>query len=979
MKKAQHDGAVSRRTFLAGTAAAVTTAGLAADPAFAEAATVRFIVDGAAQQVLPTTVYNTTLSATDVSGQARVTMSGQYSEFSIAFPAPYQSHLTRVSLWLNGLALKKGNLWLKIFDQDNEEWGTLANRVDPAGFNGLTRVTFEPQRLSRMTWSAKLDGKVTYPLRRLVIVYFPDDKQSTENFVFDLDSIELVGDGGTVASWSRAGALELTSGADRALIDSRGRILDWTSGDRRMLQTPAILPLTVHYDNGTAVFFDEATVAVDRVSADEAIVTFVLPGFFSADVAMRIREGHFELQPTRVQNLWSRPIAKVSYPEVAYRTIPATGNIRGIAPKWGGLAHTKTVLSGGFYANYGMPTATHDIILFEEDNAALGVYSVQTAGAKPYKPTQFGIVGTRAREEKLTGFVHRVDSWIKPGEISVMPPTRLVYGGSAFDLFAKYRADSGMNSWRNLQQKITPQLYSKLSNSVHLKMDMWQPTGGTSGTGNPALAFDYLKAVPGGPYSVELASYYADGQHDHNYPDFLTFDYLGGSAQFKKLIDLIHLRGNLASAYTNPTWWHPNSKAVIALGGAERIGIRDGRGNLVTKTHTGNVGYLIGGWRPECRQLIIDQLRDFRDTFGMDMMFQDEIARREYDHSADFNAPPYEYCEELVEQTTESAAVLPIGTEGVGGDRIFQDLTSSLGFFLNTMQTDRVSVYDNPNRNGVVIQQWPLGTAIMHDKIAFYPHNLDRGIDTTENLSWSLAFGLNMHYTGQQMSGDFLAGRGFEALRALSLIQRTVASRYFGKSMTVFRYVTEDLKVSRTVFAGGMEIIASHDIESRVLSMPGELGTVTVAPHGFLAVADGVPVCALINDAHHAPGYVAEWAGRFVPRIAWYPADLAGYRSNVIKSDLKLTAAPAELPAGGTTKAALSIAAWDGSPIDLVGAAITYEISDRRLAHITRDASGKSFLTPCPAGNPGWVTVRAIVTRDNVPEYSSVELVKLIS
>ncbi|MEV4898832.1 hypothetical protein AB0K48_56850, partial [Nonomuraea sp. NPDC055795] len=607
---------------------------------------------------------------------------------------------------------------------------------------------------------------------------------------FDLHSVELTGDGGPVTTWSRQGALELVSGQARVLIDAHGRLLDWTGG------APAVQPWTVTYDNGTTVFPSDASVSHARTAADTAELTYDVPGFVKTVLRVRLAAGHLELTPLSVENRWTRPISRVTYPEAAYR--PLADGILGITPKWGGMAHTRTVLKNGFYANYGMPTATHDLILFEQPGSALGVYSVQPKEVTPYQPTTFGIVGARAREEDLTGFVHRVDAWIKPGETKAMPPARLVAAAGAFEIFARYRADNGVATWPSLTAKLSPAIRAKLARSVHLKVDMWTPTGGTDAVGKPEVAYDYLRHVPGGPYSVELASYYADGQHDHNYPDFLTFGYLGGSAKFKELIDLIHARGFLASAYTNPTWFHDGTEGVRRLGGIEAIGIRDGRGRLVTKTHTGNLGYLVGVWRPAHNQLITDQLRIFRDVYGLDMMFQDEIARREYDHAAGFAAPPYAYCQAIVELTGKSGAIVPIGTEGVGGDRLFRHLSSSLGFYLNTMQGDRAGTYDNPNKNGVVVQQWPLGTAVMHDRVAFYPHNLDRGIDTSENLSWALAFGLNMHYQAQHMEGDFRMGRGFEALKALSIVQREVAARCFGRAMTSFAYVAEDLKVSRT-------------------------------------------------------------------------------------------------------------------------------------------------------------------------------------
>ncbi|MEV4899074.1 hypothetical protein AB0K48_58095 [Nonomuraea sp. NPDC055795] len=172
--------------------------------------------------------------------------------------------------------------------------------------------------------------------------------------------------------------------------------------------------------------------------------------------------------------------------------------------------------------------------------------------------------------------------------------------------------------------------------------------------------------------------------------------------------------------------------------------------------------------------------------------------------------------------------------------------------------------------------------------------------------------------------------------------------------MTSFAYVAEDLKVSRTTFEGGLEIIASHDRAPRTIGP-----SVAVAPHGFVALSGGTPLYALTADPHHEPGYLSRWDGeRFVPEIAWYPADLAGYRSNVIRSDLKLT----------VTGTSLAVTEWDGTAVDLTGAEVRWEVSDRRIAKV-RD--GRLVL----CGGKGWATVRAVVTRAGVPAYTSVERV----
>lgn len=150
---------MKRRTFLAGTAAvsapavALSAAAPAVaapapgDHATAAAETVRLVIDGVSHDLPPTTLHNTTLAATGTAGQARVTMTGPYSEFSMAFPSPYVPGLARVSVWLTGVTPKKGNLWLKLFDGDSEEWGTLvagSTRRDSTGGPG--------SRSSRSGW-----------------------------------------------------------------------------------------------------------------------------------------------------------------------------------------------------------------------------------------------------------------------------------------------------------------------------------------------------------------------------------------------------------------------------------------------------------------------------------------------------------------------------------------------------------------------------------------------------------------------------------------------------------------------------------------------------------------------------------------------------------------------------------------------------------------------------------------------------------
>ncbi|MFI6386815.1 hypothetical protein ACIBHY_14195 [Nonomuraea sp. NPDC050547] len=63
-----------------------------------------------------------------------------------------------------------------------------------------------------------------------------------------------------------------------------------------------------------------------------------------------------------------------------------------------------------------------------------------------------------------------------------------------------------------------------------------------------------------------------------------------------------------------------------------------------------------------------------------------------------------------------------------------------------------------------------------------------------------------------------------------------------------------------------------------------------------------------------------------------------------------------------------AITEWDGTAVDLTGAEVRWEVSDRRVVKV-RDGR----LMGC--GGKGWATVRAVVTRAGVPAYTSVERV----
>jgi len=455
---------------------------------------------------------------------------------------------------------------------------------------------------------------------------------------------------------------------------------------------------------------------------------------------------------------------------------------------------------------------------------------------------------------------HGVSCWLQAGEEGALPTVRILRTTSPFGIFAAYRRDNGMDEWPGLADKMSPRMAEKLPEAVHLKA--W--FRGIARYEREGRMDELFAMLPPPPLLIEFVASTREGRHDTLYPDFLDFDHkAGGAIMMKRLVKRFQERGDLVTMYTHPLWWHADSDSVAGLGGPEAIGVRSRSGDLVTEVSSGSEGFAVGVWREPVRAFVVNQLEELRDEFGFDMIFLDQIgARNDYDFSTEFGRPPYAWIQSVFDLTALAASILPVSGEGVGPDRSHRDLTASFGYYLTTMSRTRDRFYDRQHRAGNTVQ-WPFATMVLHDKIAFYPHNLERtdrqrpgmGLD---HISWCLAAGMNLHTTMEEVLADKEAPDvGNRRFLALAHIQRAVCSRFFGQGITDFTFTSRSPEVTRTEFANGLVIHASHDDHPQTL--PSGAATVRVPPHGFLVEQDGVPVFA-VRESDAAPkGMLSEW------------------------------------------------------------------------------------------------------------------------
>jgi hypothetical protein len=565
------------------------------------------------------------------------------------------------------------------------------------------------------------------------------------------------------------------------------------------------------------------------------------------------------MTPLRLLNNRDARLVLMSYPRALY--LPVEEGMWYIDGVWGGLARNHEAIREGHRFGGASPQATHDLnVLLTTGGGALGSWSLQPSDGRTFRRTHFGLAKDRLESHNQTGLQHGVSCWLAKGEETSLPAIRLMQADDPFDLFAAYRRDNNMDDWPDLAEKMTPRLAEKLPFAVHLKA--W--FRGIARYEREGRMDELFALLPPPPVLIEFVASTREGRHDTFYPDFLEFDHkAGGAPMMKRLIERFKERGDLVTMYTHPAWWDPNSRAVEAMGGPEALAVRGRSGEILVQEWSGNNGFAVGVWREPVREFVRDQLTTLRDDFGFDMIFQDQIGTRsDYDFSLDFGKPPHAWMQALFDIAGMSASVLPVSGEGVGPDRAFRDLTATFGFYLTTLQKSRGRFYDAQHAAGNTVQ-WPMATMVLHDKVAFYSHNLERTDATRPDLlrshvSWYLAAGMNMHYTMEEVLADERAGLGNQRISALARLQKTVGSKFFGQPMTRFEFVSYDPEVTRTEFANGLVILASHDEEPATLRGGGI--EVEVPAHGFLALWKGRPLCALLPpDKDGGPPMIADW------------------------------------------------------------------------------------------------------------------------
>ena len=726
-----------------------------------------------------------------------------------------------------------------------------------------------------------------------------------------------------------------TSGAEVSVNTADGYISNFIDTANSRTVATDITPWNAVFDGGSMkleyqTIAGEMDIKIYRQSPEACRALYAHPQI-TVMMDIELDDNYIKLTPILVHNNMN-PIHLygLEYPAEAYH--PIDQNTLAIGGSWGGLAYTYHYMHDRkeTYSS-GMPFATHDILLVDHqvyfpgdpsNGHTVGVYSEQPIGSEPYRPTLYRYLGTRYTSNQV-GLCHMVRSWTPPNGIDeTMPPVYLQQGNNAFDIFSGYRQRNQMDTWQNLDDKLLDHLTAdqveSLKNAVHTKLNF---SSGYSFQDAVDWISD-VNDVPYGPHLFEMVGYWepyvesGTGEYhyfDAKYPDFHIIgdqalppppsgSPVGGLSDFLDVINAAHNRfsgdptkmGDLISGYTNPTWWHEDAEEVQTnpafardgMTGQDAIAVRRRTGEIVRQYFGhGAEGFAVAMWRQSTRDSVANILQQLKD-WGMDVMFQDQYGTRyEEEFASDYTGKPYGYMDEgILQMANASAQVMPVASEGVSYDRSFKYIYASMGNYLPCFYDD--IYYDRWALGHWTM--WPLGTLLLHDKLGFYVHNLSSSVRTSETLSWSLAYGMNMHCVEEQVNN----ANGVQMLRGLAHVQRNVCSRVYGKLAKGFQFTDDALEVSVTWYDcspdNDVYVIANHVNDQRGISLPNG-PYIYMARYGFVAcekISDQPfelkPICGLVRDdsgSNHYEGLICNWQDGtsnwdWSNKILWRPAAL---------------------------------------------------------------------------------------------------------
>jgi len=497
------------------------------------------------------------------------------------------------------------------------------------------------------------------------------------------------------------------------------------------------------------------------------------------------------------------------------------------------------------------PPMFADLLAIETKNGTLGIYLIQDeqfhkdliphhpVDAPVFQPANLCIGGEGDSAYMYFDFL----SIISHGENWVSPSMRICVDRDFKALAQSYRNTNGFNDLQkfpSLQSKIgNLDQFEKFKESPIYAIEMyktidWQKSaiGETWATIQndwlPKLEDKGILHLTHWQYGRDIYEHEKENHKlEDSHPDALPiwWDRYGSEAAFHELLTAGKAQGFSFMPFTNWTVWNklePNG-AIVPLDFAPWA-TRKIRGESFPFMEY--KGYMVKPWHDEVRKVNDEMMSSLERDYRQDYVFVDMTGERSIRYILTDSGRPSSvaYTQSVINENVRLAKQQAIFTEGVF-DRISNSVT---GYAQSYRQKFWNGIL---NHIGAEFTHWapyPLAASILHDKSAFYQHNLNQEIWAAKSdglLSYYVAMGYNMMI---DLSSHI--NEDERTIHKLAKIQKLICSQTMGASLYDFEYMNKMKTVYKTIWGeqAEFEVVANFEKDQ---SYP--YNNLEIAPNGF--------------------------------------------------------------------------------------------------------------------------------------------------
>ncbi|MDH3538831.1 MAG: hypothetical protein OEP52_02450 [Acidimicrobiia bacterium] len=502
------------------------------------------------------------------------------------------------------------------------------------------------------------------------------------------------------------------------------------------------------------------------------------------------------------------------------------------------------------------PPMFADVLAYEGREGHLALHMVQDStyqgtvlpGQPPDEPVfQPNNLGTGGRGDQ--GYF-RLDmvTFIPDGASWESGAVRISIDRSFRQVAADYRVDNSIDEYPSLVEKLGGvDAFQQLAASPILAVEVykaveWQKT--PEGETWNLIGEEWLDRLPE-PGVLHLThwqegrDWYASDNENHkledDHPEALPiwWERYGSEADFLRLLNTLEDRDYLTMPFTNWTVWNTYDPVSLEIPTLDETPAAATKLRGPEYPHLEYKGYMVEPWSPDVRDRNTRMFETYTEVYPQDIMFVDMTGERSWRYVAleDGNTmSAAAYTQGVVNENARLSELKPLFTEGVF-DRIGNSVT---GYAQTLRQKFWNQILAHVGQEYVHWTAYPFAADVLHDKVAFYQHDLNAEVWPGEEMALATYYSLNGYNYMVDVTKHL--GEDEETIWALDAMQKSVNARTFGQPLLDERTAPGSPGVQWRTWGpleNPLEITANFDVDTG--DKPYVLDGYGIAPDGFVA------------------------------------------------------------------------------------------------------------------------------------------------